>query len=534
MTNAEKQEIIEAVLAALATNSKTIAQLSPKQSLLDSDLFEVAGGSRVTYQLLRSLIREGLALESQLSNYVTGDAAMMYLAKLDTETGTVDYKESPLVMLDGFKGVNSYTPVTGDLYYENWNGYQIWIKTQGGTTGAHANTHVAYVNKNDGAIYRWTGSSMVRIGGSAVINDLTTGGEGDALSAEMGLRLKNAIIQLWAAIGNYAFPGGRPMLDFSGGSQTEVAEVSTIFGQRVTPYAGESDVSIGDQLTVQLSTSDDLYVIDPSTVKVMMGGTDVTSSCYNENTDVVNIPTVIDDVEITANAMTYVGYGEQNSPLVFNLDGKNRGIVAGHWTDLAGNVDFVLTNCTENSDNVQFNGNSKGVSNGTLNVLYSAGSIESIFDVSDSEFPTYPKVQHILTNNISNGISMGLGFAPALNNSPCYCCVNSVVGVDYGTEVTGIPGLNDTIKAKQHIYYEKNSCYRNGQTQLTITENTVRFACDNTSPLAIGYRGRNLNGTPNEQFLVGKIFCIRVYSRTLTPNERMQNYKVDKKRFNLA
>lgn len=193
MTNAEKQEIIEAVLAALATNSKTIAQLSPKQSLIDSDLFEVAGGSRVTYQTLRSLIREGLALESQLSNYVTGDAAMMYLAKLDTETGTVDYKESPLVMLDGFKGVNGYTPVTGDLYYENWNGYQIWIKTQGGAQGIVANPNVAYVNKNDGAIYRWTGSSMVRIGGSAVVNDLTTGGEADALSAEQGKLLNTRL-----------------------------------------------------------------------------------------------------------------------------------------------------------------------------------------------------------------------------------------------------------------------------------------------------------------------------------------------------
>lgn len=165
MTNTEKQEIIEAVLAALATNSKTIAQLSPKTSLIDSDLFEVAGGSRVTYAVLKELIRDGLALASQLSNYVTGDAAMMYLAKLDTDTGTIDFKESPCVMLDGFKDVNGYTPATGDLFYENRSGYQIWIKTAAGATGEHANTHVVYVNKNDNHIYRWTGTTMQQIGG---------------------------------------------------------------------------------------------------------------------------------------------------------------------------------------------------------------------------------------------------------------------------------------------------------------------------------------------------------------------------------
>lgn len=193
MTNAEKQEIIEAVLAALATNSKTIAQLSPKLSLNDSDMFEVAGGSRVTYLVLKNAIREGLALASQLSDYLTEENAAMYLAKLDTETGTIDFRESPCVMLDGFKDVNGYSPATGDLFYENRSGYQIWTKTQGGATGEHANTHVSYVNKNEGAFYRWTGTKMKRIGGCTVVNDLETGGEGDALSAEMGKELKQMI-----------------------------------------------------------------------------------------------------------------------------------------------------------------------------------------------------------------------------------------------------------------------------------------------------------------------------------------------------
>lgn len=219
MTNAEKQEIIEAVLAALATNSKTIAQLSPKQSLEDSDLFEVAGGSRVTYLVLKNGIREGLALASQLSDYVTGEQAMTYLAKLDTETGTIDYMESPCVMLDGFKDVNGYSPATGDLFYENRSGYQIWTKTQGGATGEHANTHVAYINRNENAIYRWTGTTMERIGGCAVVNDLTTGGGDKALSAEQGCELRYKIEEVYQRVknmyslfGNIAFWDGKPAI----------------------------------------------------------------------------------------------------------------------------------------------------------------------------------------------------------------------------------------------------------------------------------------------------------------------------------
>ncbi len=56
MTSEEKQEIINAVLSALATNSKTIAQLTPVTALNDSDSFEISGGKRITFGVLRQLI----------------------------------------------------------------------------------------------------------------------------------------------------------------------------------------------------------------------------------------------------------------------------------------------------------------------------------------------------------------------------------------------------------------------------------------------------------------------------------------------
>lgn len=56
MTEQEKQEIISAVLSAIRTNSKTIGQLTPVTALDDSDSFEINGGKRITFEVLRQLI----------------------------------------------------------------------------------------------------------------------------------------------------------------------------------------------------------------------------------------------------------------------------------------------------------------------------------------------------------------------------------------------------------------------------------------------------------------------------------------------
>ena len=56
MTAEEQQAIVSAVLSALQTNSKTIAQLTPVTALQDSDSFEIDGGRRVTFGVLKTLI----------------------------------------------------------------------------------------------------------------------------------------------------------------------------------------------------------------------------------------------------------------------------------------------------------------------------------------------------------------------------------------------------------------------------------------------------------------------------------------------
>ncbi len=56
ITQDELQSIVSAVLSAIQTNSKTIEQLTPVTELSDNDCFEIGGGKKVSYSVLRDLI----------------------------------------------------------------------------------------------------------------------------------------------------------------------------------------------------------------------------------------------------------------------------------------------------------------------------------------------------------------------------------------------------------------------------------------------------------------------------------------------
>lgn len=58
ITQDEMQSIVNAVLSALHTNSRTIDQLTPVITLSDNDSFEINGGKRVKYALLREMVVE--------------------------------------------------------------------------------------------------------------------------------------------------------------------------------------------------------------------------------------------------------------------------------------------------------------------------------------------------------------------------------------------------------------------------------------------------------------------------------------------
>lgn len=354
--------------------------------------------------------------------------------------------------------------------------------------------------------------------GEVVISDSTTTFDANsALSAKQGAILRENIELLLSSLGEYAFPTGKPSLDWSGGALAVTLNLSNFSSSNMA-----QTIQRGEAYTTTLTATDlgNLYV--PNVV-IKMGDEDITATAYNPTTGVVNIAEVTGAIEITAQQVTYVQDG-----LVFNLDGLNRGGNAGHWVDLVGNTDFALTNCTENTDNVAFNGtSSKGVSSGALNVLYNVGTMEAIFDVSASDFPT--SVQCVLTNNLDDGISIGLGKGAQPDTSKSvYCYANDKNG---SVPVTGLFGFDDVITTKQQVSISKGSGFRNGDVLADpYPANKISFSVDSTTPLAIGYRKRS----SSENFMKGQIFAIRVYNRVLTAEERAQNYLVDKKRYNFG
>lgn len=58
LTQEEKQEIVASVLSSVRTNSRTIGNLTPVTSLTDSSQFEINGGKRVSFSLLRTFFTE--------------------------------------------------------------------------------------------------------------------------------------------------------------------------------------------------------------------------------------------------------------------------------------------------------------------------------------------------------------------------------------------------------------------------------------------------------------------------------------------
>ncbi len=182
MTTEEKQEIINAVLSAIRTNSKTITQLTPVTEMSDDDYIELSGGRSVAYRYLMAI----------LGTYVTAEAmrdAMLGTADLDSNQ-VLDWKQSPIVFLEsmgadyddidggtlGFNPNDSAVPV-GVVYYSPHSGFQIFEKTGESTfLGYLAKTGVCYVNKNTRRFYMWNGSDMVEIGNNksmkVVIDDM--------------------------------------------------------------------------------------------------------------------------------------------------------------------------------------------------------------------------------------------------------------------------------------------------------------------------------------------------------------------------
>lgn len=174
------------------------------------------------------------------------------------------------------------------------------------------------------------GDNGVHLGDVALVNDLTTGGEESALTAEMGKELgnmikgmsssreikimrknidfvNNRINGLIDSLANIAFVGERPALNQLDWSTKFFVTLPS--GDVVcTDIHGDiisGDIRLDDDgsesLEVFLSAEEGKSVYN---VKVIMGNEDVTEVCYNESSGKVYIESVIDDVVISAIALS--------------------------------------------------------------------------------------------------------------------------------------------------------------------------------------------------------------------------------------
>lgn len=101
MTEAEKNEIVQSVLEAIQTNSKTIDQLTAIEELKDGDYMEVNGGRRIAYKtlcnLVASMAREELVAFKQLAETRLSEIE----AKDDTQDSSIETIKSKNAEQDG-------------------------------------------------------------------------------------------------------------------------------------------------------------------------------------------------------------------------------------------------------------------------------------------------------------------------------------------------------------------------------------------------------------------------------------------------
>lgn len=109
MTEQELQSVINAVLSSIKTNSRSIGQLTGVQTLSDNDCFEVAGGRKIAYSVLRDLIFA--AVKAKLENMQTDIAnsvlqSVSFDAKSSTATLTIKQK--------GYDAITVSVPIATD------------------------------------------------------------------------------------------------------------------------------------------------------------------------------------------------------------------------------------------------------------------------------------------------------------------------------------------------------------------------------------------------------------------------------------
>lgn len=143
MTPEEKQEIVQAVIAALKTNGRTIMQLTEATSISNSDFFEINGGRRIAYSKLYDNIMDDISdtienFETDVNTAIAGkvngyNASWIWSASMRTEARFNEFVaavQAHKVIYDGNSGLimnATYNPLESSIFiwYYNYDSSQI-------------------------------------------------------------------------------------------------------------------------------------------------------------------------------------------------------------------------------------------------------------------------------------------------------------------------------------------------------------------------------------------------------------------------
>ena len=340
------------------------------------------------------------------------------------------------------------------------------------------------------------------------LSKLETEDKTDLVSAINGLM--SDFKTLFYAMGNYAFPSGKPTFSWEG---------DTTITNNLTNVASsnyKSKINSGESYTTTLSGTG-LYAIDDSSVIVTMGNTDITSTAYNASTHTISISNVTGNIAITASGVTYIASG-----LAFQLDGLEQGGTDGVWTDLAGGVVWTPYGATKSLDGWYFDGSSYMLpdsmdtydpANSTVEVcIDSEVSQDSYFIFVDAGVSTvfcyvysYNNYSWYLTKGISTSGYGAFFLSPISSNW------------GYGKRIVSYNG------APQNT---ANSGYLNG---VGYKSSSSSYSADGVA--IIGCRVKN---GEKKMYFTGKIHSIRIYNRRLTSEEMLSNQRIDNIRFNMG
>ena len=491
MTNEELQTVVSAVIQALKTNGKTIDQLTPVTSLANSDSLEVSGGKKIAFSKLKELVASAVVVtEESIKSWVVIESTDALPVEPTTEEQMKAY------VLADKSTLYVYVGEGGDTL--NGSYQSVIMKGADGNTGPK-------------------GDSGVSLGDVVLVNDLTTGGEVNALSAEMGKIIRENVEAIFNSLGEYAFPNGKPAIEWSG----QMAHVYLTLSDYTSSNSATS-VRKGESYSTIL-TPTELGNLYTRNVVVKMNDVDITAIAYDENTGVVSIQEVMGSIDITATQETY----EQDG-LVLHLDGLNRGSNVGHWVDLVNHFDFELQGAfVENSDNIDLQGSSYASVSSVGAYLTGVSTLEVIINQKSTMQPQ--EYQAIAMSACKGGISIGT--TPGQNGNMAFSAYAKAV--DHSI-VGGLlsPYLDDE--------YTSNAIHSisrfGGNTIVDGFSKTNASASYSNYPNSIlngdFILGGYLGGNDVIRAFNGKIYSVRLYNRVLTESEIKHNLKVDKLRFN--